>query len=440
MLLLLSLLGAAAANENGLARTPPMGWRSWNLFGPNVNQALMERIMEGMVSKKRRVDGVPTSLCDLGYCDVGLDDNWQLCGQYPTAVKGVNYTYHDPATGRPVVNESRFPSFARMTAKAHALGLTAGWYGNNCLCADGHSDVPALYEGDVLALLDYGFDSWKLDGCGKQRNLSRYDELIRKHSPDKAILVENCHWGVVPPFAPDPGEDFCPWNFYRTSQDVFANYASVMSNLNSTFQFADTNRSYPGCWAYPDMLEVGTAGGVHGSATDPGLDDAETRTHFAAWAIVSSPLTLSHDVWNDTIVDRIWPVIANRDAIRVNQAYVGHSGSRFFASAATVALPNPRRDYPRQPAFVVVPEAQYLYKRVSDTETAVLLVNSKDEAATLVLAFADVPDLPCAEHCYVRQIFAKTDAGLRAASYTTTLRPHDVAFLLLSLDPPTRAS
>ena len=221
-LLLAAVASSAAGLDNGLAITPPMGWRSWNLFGPNVNQALMERIMEGMVSKKRRVDGVPTSLCDLGYCDVGLDDNWQLCGQYPTAVKGVNYTYHDPATGRPVVNESRFPSFARMTAKAHALGLTAGWYGNNCLCADGHSDVPALYEGDVLALLDYGFDSWKLDGCGKQRNLSRYDELIRKHSPDKAILVENCHWGVVPPFAPDPGEDFCPWNFYRTSQDVFA--------------------------------------------------------------------------------------------------------------------------------------------------------------------------------------------------------------------------
>ena len=29
--------------------------------------------------KERTVDGVPTSLCDLGYCDVGLDDNWQQC-------------------------------------------------------------------------------------------------------------------------------------------------------------------------------------------------------------------------------------------------------------------------------------------------------------------------------------------------------------------------
>merc|ERR1719463_466633 len=35
-----------------------------------------------MVSKKRPVDGVPMSLCDLGYCDVGLDDNWQECADH----------------------------------------------------------------------------------------------------------------------------------------------------------------------------------------------------------------------------------------------------------------------------------------------------------------------------------------------------------------------
>merc|ERR1719383_1271092 len=36
--------------------------------------------MDGMARRSRMVDGVPTSLCDLGYCDVGLDDNWQACG------------------------------------------------------------------------------------------------------------------------------------------------------------------------------------------------------------------------------------------------------------------------------------------------------------------------------------------------------------------------
>ena len=82
-----------------------MGWRSWNLYGANVNRGLIEGIMDGMVSKKRSVDGVPTSLCDLGYCDVGLDDNWQKCG---AGVGGNNY--HD-ADGNPIINEELFPVF-----------------------------------------------------------------------------------------------------------------------------------------------------------------------------------------------------------------------------------------------------------------------------------------------------------------------------------------
>ena len=88
MLQLMSML--PLSNENGLARTPPLGWRSWNLYGPYVSQTLIESIMDGMVRRDRNVDGVPTSLCDLGYCDVGLDDNWQLCGDYD----GHNCTYN----------------------------------------------------------------------------------------------------------------------------------------------------------------------------------------------------------------------------------------------------------------------------------------------------------------------------------------------------------
>ena len=115
------------SNENGLARTPPLGWRSWNLYGANVNQSLIEGIMDGMVRKDRKVDGVPTSLCDLGYCDVGLDDNWQKCS--PPGSVGARY--HDPS-GKPLVNTERFPDMAAMTAHAHKLGLTAGWCMNNC--------------------------------------------------------------------------------------------------------------------------------------------------------------------------------------------------------------------------------------------------------------------------------------------------------------------
>ena len=41
-----------------------------------MNQDLIQRTMDGFATKKRSVDGKVVSLCDIGYCDVGLDDNW----------------------------------------------------------------------------------------------------------------------------------------------------------------------------------------------------------------------------------------------------------------------------------------------------------------------------------------------------------------------------
>lgn len=84
------------------------------------------------------------------------------------------------------------------------------------------------------------------------------------------------------------------------------------------------------------MLEVGCSDGPGGSS-DSGLTMGETRSHFGGWCIVSSPLTLSHDVNNDTITDYIWPVIANPEALAVNQNYFGFSGSAFSNGDGPVA-------------------------------------------------------------------------------------------------------
>ena len=53
-----------------------------------------------LVAKNRTVAGqsAPVSLCDLGYCSVGVDEGWEGCGQ------GVNGTQHD-AQGLPTIDE-----------------------------------------------------------------------------------------------------------------------------------------------------------------------------------------------------------------------------------------------------------------------------------------------------------------------------------------------
>ena len=84
--------------------------------------------MDAMVSRNRTVQGKPTSLADLGYLNCGLDDNWQQCGA------GVGGSFHD-AQGNPIINKDRFPDMRGMTDYAHSLGLTTGFYDNNCICA-----------------------------------------------------------------------------------------------------------------------------------------------------------------------------------------------------------------------------------------------------------------------------------------------------------------
>ena len=62
-----------------------------------------------------------------------------------------------------------------------------------------------------------------------------------------------------------------------------------------------------GGWNDPDMLEIGNGN----------LTIAESRTHFALWCFVKSPLILGNDL---TIMDpHIHDIIANRNLIAINQ-------------------------------------------------------------------------------------------------------------------------
>ena len=96
-------------------------WRSWNCYGGGVNQTKMTATMDRMAERTRMVGGKPMSLLELGYNNVGLDDNWQMCG----TLNGQR-AFHD-VDGRPLINKKTFPSMSDMTAHGHGLGLRVGW-------------------------------------------------------------------------------------------------------------------------------------------------------------------------------------------------------------------------------------------------------------------------------------------------------------------------
>jgi len=140
---------------------------------------------------------------------------------------------------------------------------------------------------------------------------------------------------------------------------------------------------------------------------------AENRAHFSMWTILSSPLVLSLNFSDGAVVDAVWPIITNREAIAIDQDYAGFSGTRFFESETLVAmapcgwwLPN-----------CAWPSAQYWYKPLSNGDTAVLLVNNADTAQDLSLQFGDVPGLSAGGKYVLRDVNNKADLGTFTSSF-----------------------
>ena len=120
---------ARMKNDDGLARTPPLGWRSWNFMKEGVTQ---QRILGQVHALAARRHNQP-SLLEVGYTHIGIDDGWQDCG------RGVNDTFHD-AQGTPIIARSKFPDMKGMVKEANSVGVEMGW----CECNNAAFASPNL--------------------------------------------------------------------------------------------------------------------------------------------------------------------------------------------------------------------------------------------------------------------------------------------------------
>eukprot|EP00054_Salpingoeca_dolichothecata_P005750 m.36015 g.36015 ORF g.36015 m.36015 type:complete len:247 (-) comp15888_c0_seq2:105-845(-) len=145
------------------------------------------------------------------------------------------------------------------------------------------------------------------------------------------MMIENCN--DQNPFRATADE--CPFNFFRSSGDNSPSFNTAISNLLYTQPFLDVAR--PGCFAYPDMLELGAPAYPLSEETNclpHRLTVEEARGEFAAWCVVSSPLILGFDLGNMTEYDTWFPIISNPRALAINQAWYGSAG-RLVAMSST---------------------------------------------------------------------------------------------------------
>jgi len=282
-----------ALPDNGLAKTPPMGWNSWNKFEDKVTDALVREMADVMVK---------TGMRDAGYVYINIDDTWE--GQRDA--NGVLQANH------------KFPDMKALADYVHSKGLKLGIYSSpgTHTCA-GYAGSFGHEEQDAKTWAQWGVDYIKYDWCSagkvyklkdRQKVYQVMGEALQKAS--RPIVYSVCQYGAdeVWKWGPAVGG-----NLWRTTGDIKDNWKS-MSEIG--FKQGDlSGYARPGHWNDPDMLEVGN-GGMTGD---------EYRTHMTLWAMVAAPLLAGNDL--RTMSEETRSILMNRDVIAIDQDRLGKPGA-----------------------------------------------------------------------------------------------------------------
>jgi alpha-galactosidase len=287
------------ALDNGLAKTPPMGWNSWNKFGCNVNEKLIREMSDAMVS---------SGMKDAGYQYIVIDDCWQV---------------RRDANGNIVPDPERFPSGMKALADyVHSKGLKFGLYSDagTATCQKRPGSRGHEFQ-DARQYAAWGVDYPKYDWCNHStQNVQASYAIMRDalKASGRPIVFSMCEWGVEDPWkwAADIG------NLWRTTGDITDCWNCTGVYSRGVLQILDQEAGLwsfagPGHWNDPDMLEVG----------NPGLSLVESRSHFSLWCMLAAPLIAGNDLRG--MSPEIREILTNKEVIAVDQDPLGHQGRRY---------------------------------------------------------------------------------------------------------------
>jgi len=297
-----------ARADNGLARTPPMGWNSWNKYGCEINEQLIRNQADAMLA---------SGMAQAGYRYIVIDDCWQASRA---------------AAGGIVADPIRFPSgIAALADYIHARGLLFGIYSDagTLTCQLRPGSRGHEYQ-DAAQYAAWGVDYLKYDWCHAESLEARaaYETMSDAlRASGRPIVFSICEWGTHQPWA---------WaasvggNLWRTTPDISDGWVGKARNIDwfgvldiLDLQVGLESFAGPGHWNDPDMLEVGNGGMTLG----------QYRAHFSLWAILAAPLMAGNDL--STMNAAIANILTNRDVIAVDQDSLGVQGRRAFKDGDT---------------------------------------------------------------------------------------------------------
>ena len=379
-LLMLGLLmspSLLAAQDQGLASTPPMGWNSWNKFGCNVSEDLIRQMADAMVK---------SGMKDAGYQYIVIDDCWQV---------------ERDRNGNIVPDPKHFTSGIKALADyVHSRGLKFGIYSDagSMTCAKRPGSLGHEYQ-DALQYAAWGVDYLKYDWCNTTtQDAKAAYALIRNalNASGRPIVLSMCEWGTAKPWL---------WgksiggNLWRTSGDISDMWQSKDKDHLGMLDILDLQvglESYagPGHWNDPDMLEVGNGG----MTTD------EYRAHFSLWSLLAAPLLAGNDLRD--MKPEIHDILTNKEVIAVNQDPLGSEGRRVRKDGGL----------------------EVWAKQMQDGSRSVVLLNRDTSEKEITVSWEDI-GYPGHLSASVRDLWRAKDLGQYKEKFSARVAPHSVVMV-----------
>jgi alpha-galactosidase len=368
VLLLFGSVSSGLAQGEGLARTPPMGWNSWNHFECKVTATDVRSAADAIVANGMKA---------AGYIYVNIDDCWQ--GKRDE--KGVLHP-----------NE-KFPDMKGLADYVHSKGLKVGIYSSPGpkTCAGfegsfGHEEQDARMYGE------WGIDYLKYDYCSFQGDVDAqiaayrkmHDGLLKTGRP---IVFSLCQYGMDRVWAWGPGVG---GNLWRTTEDISDDYGS-MAYIGFGQEGLDRFAG-PGHWNDPDMLEIGNGK----------MNHDEYLTHMSLWCMLAAPLLAGNDLSKMTA--ETLDILTNPEVVAVDQDQAGIQGY-------PVAQEGP---------------LEVWVKPLWDGGKAVGLFNRGESAMPVTAHFRDIG---IGDQASVRDLWAKRDLGVVRDRFTAVVPKHGVVLV-----------
>ena len=295
-----------AQKFENVALTPPMGWNSWNTFEVNINEDLVKKTADIIVS---------SGLKDAGYEYIVLDDGWMVKD-------------HRDKNGDLIPDPVKFPhGMKALIDYVHSKGLKFGLY--NCAgtqtCA-GYPGTRGYEYQDARFYANLGIDFLKYDWCNTNgiNATEAYTTMSKAlKAAGKPIVFSICEWG-----------DNQPWdwatpvgNLWRISGDIYpcfdCEYKHEEGNWSSwgVLRILEMRKdirkfSGPDHWNDFDMMEVGN-----------GMTNTEDKSHFTLWSMMASPLFAGNDL--RIMKSETLNILTNKEIIAINQDALGIQGFKY---------------------------------------------------------------------------------------------------------------